>query len=42
MKVTVRKQTPGDIAAIRAVNSQAFGQTAEGEIVDRLRKNCRD
>ena len=34
----IRLETPGDIAAIRAVNDQAFGGPAEGTLVDALRR----
>lgn len=33
----VRGEQPGDIAAIREVHTEAFGQTAEAQLVDRLR-----
>ncbi len=35
----IRDEQPGDIAAIREVNRQAFGQEFEGRIVDALRAN---
>jgi len=38
--VEVRIEQPEDIDAVRLVNDQAFGQSAEGRIVDSLRKNC--
>jgi putative acetyltransferase len=38
--VEVRIELPEDIDAVRLVNDQAFGQPAEGRIVDRLRKSC--
>ena len=38
--IEVRDERPGDAGAIRAVNDAAFGQPAEGEIVDALRKAC--
>lgn len=33
----VRAEQPGDIPAIREVHTEAFGQTAEAHLVDRLR-----
>lgn len=33
----VRGEQPGDIAAIHEVHTEAFGQTAEAHLVDRLR-----
>ena len=36
--LTIRMETPEDIGAIRYVNEQAFGQEAEAEIVEKLRK----
>jgi putative acetyltransferase len=33
----VRQERPGDVAAIRHVNEQAFGQPAEANLVDMLR-----
>ena len=35
--MTVRSETPGDVAAIRAVEEVAFGQSAEAQLVDDLR-----
>jgi putative acetyltransferase len=35
----IREERPEDIAAIRNVNLQAFGQDLEGKIVDALRAN---
>jgi putative acetyltransferase len=37
--IEIRDEQPGDIAAIREVNRQAFGQDDEGRIVDALRDN---
>ena len=37
--IVVRHEQPEDIAAIRDVNRRAFGQDAEGAIVDALRAN---
>ncbi len=34
----IRREAPGDAAAIRRLNDAAFGQPEEGEIVDRLRQ----
>lgn len=36
----VREELPGDIDAIRSVNTRAFGRTQEADLVDRLRRNC--
>jgi putative acetyltransferase len=35
----IRGEEPRDVAAIRDVNRQAFGEDAEGQIVDALRDN---
>ncbi|MFN7947778.1 MAG: N-acetyltransferase [Blastocatellia bacterium] len=35
--ISIRHEQPGDFAAIRRVNELAFGQQAEGDLVDRLR-----
>jgi putative acetyltransferase len=40
MGIEIRREQPGDIPAIRAVNDQAFGQPQEGEVVDLLRTTC--
>ena len=40
MKITVREERPGDIVAICALNSLAFGQEQEGQIVNALRRNA--
>ena len=40
--IYIRKEQPGDIKEIREVDIQAFGQTQEADIVDRLRRNCDD
>lgn len=37
--ITIRQEQPEDVAAIHAVNEQAFGRAAEAELVDRLRAN---
>jgi putative acetyltransferase len=39
-RVRIRSEHPADVAAVRAVNDLAFGQSTEGEIVDRLRVAC--
>jgi putative acetyltransferase len=38
LAVEIREERPEDVAAIREVNSQAFGQELEGRIVDALRR----
>jgi putative acetyltransferase len=38
--ITVRDEQAGDEAQIRTVNLKAFGQTAEADIVDTLRRTC--
>ncbi len=38
----VRMESPGDTAGIRVVNERAFGQSAEADVVDRLRRSCGD
>jgi putative acetyltransferase len=38
--ITIRKEQPGDEEQIRLVNTRAFGQTAEADIVDALRQTC--
>ncbi len=40
--ITMRPERPEDVAAIRAINEAAFGQTAEADIVDALRFACPD
>lgn len=37
--IDIRDEQPGDIAAVREVNRQAFGQDDEGRIVDALREH---
>lgn len=37
--IEIREEQPDDIAAIRDVNTRAFGQDQEARIVDRLRQN---
>jgi putative acetyltransferase len=39
---TIRPERPDDIAAIRAINEAAFGESTEATIVDSLRKACPD
>lgn len=38
--VEIREEQPEDVAAIRVVNEEAFGQPAEARIVDKLRGAC--
>ena len=38
--IEIRDERPGDSDAIRVVNDAAFGQPAEGAIVDALRNAC--
>jgi citrate lyase gamma subunit len=40
--ITIRPEQCGDIAAIRAINEAAFGQSTEATIVDSLRDSCPD
>lgn len=40
--ILVRIEQPTDICAVRLVNDKAFGQRAEGIIVDKLRKSCQE
>jgi putative acetyltransferase len=37
--VIIRREEPGDAAAIRQVNERAFGQPAEANLVDALRRH---
>jgi putative acetyltransferase len=37
--VEIREEHPGDVTTVRDVNSRAFGQDQEGNIVDALRSN---
>jgi putative acetyltransferase len=37
--ITIRPETPGDIPAIYDVNLRAFGQPAEAQMVDKLRRD---
>jgi putative acetyltransferase len=38
----VREERPGDIAAIRKVNEAAFDRPDEADLVDALRRNCKE
>ena len=38
----IRKEEPRDYDSVRIVNNLAFEQTAEGNIVNKLRMNCKD
>ncbi|MHC4538972.1 MAG: GNAT family N-acetyltransferase [Planctomycetota bacterium] len=38
----IRSEQPQDIASIRELNSQAFGQEQEASVVEKLRENCND
>lgn len=38
--VTIRPEQMGDVDQIRLVNTRAFGQTAEADVVDMLRQSC--
>jgi putative acetyltransferase len=40
--VTIRPERPEDASRIRRVNELAFGQPAEGDLVDKLREACAD
>lgn len=42
MKIQVREETRGDMPAVRAVNRAGFGRIQEVDLVDRLRKTCRE
>jgi putative acetyltransferase len=42
MTITIRDETPSDIAAVRTVNERAFGTPEEACIVDAIRSNCDD
>ena len=39
MRVTIRLETAGDIAGVRAVNLAAFEQAIEADLVDRIRSS---
>ena len=40
--IAIRRETAEDVAAVRVVNELAFGQPAEADIVDALRRGCAD
>ena len=40
--ITIRPEQPDDIAAVRAINEAAFGESTEATIVDSLRDKCPD
>jgi len=40
--VTIRREQGGDEERIRLLNTRAFGQSAEADLVDALRKTCPD
>jgi putative acetyltransferase len=40
--ISIRRERPEDIAAVRAVNEAAFEQTTEADIIDALRDVCPD
>ena len=40
--VEIRKEQPQDIPIFHQVNKRAFGQLLEADLVDRLRRNCKD
>lgn len=40
--ISVREEQPGDIQAVREVNNRAFGQPQEADLVDKLRRNCKE
>ena len=40
--VEIREEQPGDVDAIRRVNTDAFGQPEEAALVDKLRESCDD
>jgi putative acetyltransferase len=42
MSQTIRPEVPADYASIRRVNSLAFGQSEEADLVEGLRSNCPD
>jgi len=42
LSCTIRDEEPVDLAAIRALNEEAFRQDAEANIVDELRRTCPD
>ena len=40
--ITIRKEKPADIPAVRKINEAAFGQPAEADIIDAIRTACPD
>ena len=40
--IRIREEQPHDIEAISELNVQAFGQTQEADLIDKLRQNCND
>ncbi len=40
--IEIREEQTGDADAIRRVNTEAFGQPQEAQLVDTLRNNCSD
>jgi putative acetyltransferase len=40
--IEIRRESPGDLDAIRTVNNLAFEQLTEGRIVDKIRGACDD
>ncbi len=40
--VVIRSEQPEDVAAVREINEIAFGEPTEADIVDSLRRACRD
>lgn len=38
----IREETPADVAAVRKVNEEAFRRPDEADLVDALRRNCRE
>jgi putative acetyltransferase len=39
MPIAIRRERPEDAAAVREINTAAFGRTDEAELVERLRKH---
>ncbi len=40
--IEIRKELQSDYGAVRDINDQAFGQSEEGLIVDKLRESCEE
>ena len=40
--IAIRREAAEDVAAVRVVNELAFGQPAEADLVDALRRGCTD